>query len=75
MRLILGWGDILGYELATHSTVLAWKISWVSYSPLGGEELYMIEHIHMFNIVRKSINYLPKVSLDSASPVKMKESC
>ena len=24
----LGWEDLLGKEMATHSSILAWKISW-----------------------------------------------
>ena len=37
--LILGWGDPLEKEMATHPTTLAWKIPWrgslVGYSPWG----------------------------------------
>ena len=25
----LGWEDLLGKEMATHSTLLAWKIPWM----------------------------------------------
>ena len=35
----LGWEDLLEKEMATHSSVLAWKIPWteepVGYSPWG----------------------------------------
>ena len=28
MGLILGWGDPLEWEIATSSSILAWKIPW-----------------------------------------------
>ena len=28
MGLILGWGDPLEEETATHSSILAWRVSW-----------------------------------------------
>ena len=35
----LGWEDLLEKEMATHSSILAWKISWwrnlVGYNPWG----------------------------------------
>ena len=35
----LGWEDLLEKEMATHSSILAWKIPWteetVGYSPWG----------------------------------------
>ena len=38
----LGWEDLLEKEMATHSSVLAWKIPWteepVGYSPWGRKE-------------------------------------
>ena len=38
----LGWEDPLEKEMATHSSVLAWRIPWmgslVGYSPLGLKE-------------------------------------
>ena len=38
----LGWEDSLEKEMATHSSILAWKIPWqrslVGYSPWGGKE-------------------------------------
>ena len=46
----LGWEDPLGKEMATHSSILAWKISWmeepVGYSPWGHKELDMTEQLH-----------------------------
>ena len=39
----LGWEDILEKEMATHSSILAWRIPWAeepgSYSPWGCKEL------------------------------------
>ena len=38
----LGWEDLLEKEMATHSSILAWKIPWTeepgSYSPWGHKE-------------------------------------
>ena len=43
----LGWEDLLEKEMATHSSILAWKIhgqrSLVNYSPWGPEELATTE--------------------------------
>ena len=30
--LILGWADILEEDMATHSSILAWRISWTEES-------------------------------------------
>ena len=40
---ILGWEDPLEKGMATHSSVLAWRIPWtlVGYSPWGRRELDM----------------------------------
>ena len=38
----LGWKDPLEKEMATHSTILAWKIPWMEepgYNPWGQKEL------------------------------------
>ena len=39
---ILGWEDLLEVGLATHSSILAWRIPWTAwqatYSPLGDIE-------------------------------------
>ena len=34
----LGWKDPLEKGKATHSSILAWRISWSVYSPLGHKE-------------------------------------
>ena len=45
----LGWEVPLEEEMATHSSILAWKIpqrSLAGYSPWGHKELNMTEHAH-----------------------------
>ena len=41
--LSLGWGDPLGKEMETHSSILAWKISWTEESgrlhPAGSQRV------------------------------------
>ena len=43
----LGWEDTLEKEMATHSSILAWRIPWtgepMGYSPWGHKELDMTE--------------------------------
>ena len=47
----LGQEDLLEMEMATHSTILAWKIPWmkklVGYSPWGHKELHTTERLHL----------------------------
>ena len=31
----LGWGDIMEKEMETHSSILAWRISWTEYVEMG----------------------------------------
>ena len=44
----LGWEDPREEEMATHSSILAWRIPWTGvledYSPWGLKELDMTEH-------------------------------
>ena len=46
----LGQEDLLEKEMATHSSILAWKIPWmeepVSYSPWGRKESDTTEQLH-----------------------------
>ena len=47
----LGQEDLLEKEMATHSSILAWKIpmdreAWLGYSPWGHKEWYTTEQIH-----------------------------
>ena len=49
----LGWEDLLEKEMATHSSILSWKIPWTDslagYSPWGLEELDMTERLHFLS--------------------------
>ena len=66
----LGWEDPLEPELSTHSSILAWKISWTKEPPWGHKESDMTKHkhTHMHTIVlqccvsycwtMKQINYM-----------------
>ena len=46
----LDWEDPLEKEMATHSSIIAWKISWMGslarYSPWGYKEMDVTEHAH-----------------------------
>ena len=46
----LGWEDSLEKEMATHSSILAWRIPWrrslVGYSPCGRKESDTTERLH-----------------------------
>ena len=49
----LGQEDLLEKEMATHSSILAWKIPWTEepgrpYSPWGHKELIMTERLVNF---------------------------
>ena len=49
----LGQEDLVEKEVATHSSILAWKIPWTEepgrlYSPWGRKELDMTERLHFF---------------------------
>ena len=47
---IPGWEDPLEKEMATHSSILTWKIPWteelVGYSPWSHKELDTTERLH-----------------------------
>ena len=53
----LGQEDLLEKEMATHSSILAWKIPWteepVGYSPWGRKELDMTEQLQMVTAAMK----------------------
>ena len=56
----LGWEDPLEKEMATHSSILAWRISWrslVGYSPRGRKESDTTERLH-FRIFRPFLVHL-----------------
>ena len=51
---LLGWEDPLEEEMATCSSILAWKIPWTEepgglHSPRGCKELDVTEHAHTNN--------------------------
>ena len=58
----LGWEDPLEKEMATHSSILAWEISWteslLGYSPWGYKEPDMSERLsaHIFFEISMYIN-------------------
>ena len=51
----LGWEDPLETGLATHSSILVWRIPWTVYS-WGHKELDMTEQLH-FDILSIKLNY------------------
>ena len=54
---ILGGEDPLEKGKATHSSILAWRISRTIYNPWGCKELDMIERLSLFTLCR----YLKKI--------------
>ena len=50
----LGWEDLLEEEMATNSSILAWKVQWTeetgNLQPMGHKELDMTEHAHTHNL-------------------------
>ena len=62
----VGWEDLLEKEMATHSSILAWKIPWteelVGYSPWGHKELDTTER-HLFYLL-----YFISIIITSAPP-------
>ena len=51
----LGRKDLLEKEMATHSSILAWKIPWTEkpgiYRPWGRKESDTTEQLHLFNLI------------------------
>ena len=47
----LGWEDLLEKEMATHSSILAWKIPWTEepggYSPWSSKEVDTTKQLHL----------------------------
>ena len=52
--LSLGWEDPLEKGMATHSSILAWRISWTekpgSYSPWGPKESDTTQRLTLFSL-------------------------
>ena len=46
----LGWEDLLEEKMATHSSILAWRMPWAEESgrlqSMGLQELYMTHPVH-----------------------------
>ena len=51
----LGWEDLLEKEMATHSSILAWRIPWTEELPglqsTGHKESDTTERLHFFFLV------------------------
>ena len=58
----LGWEDPLEEEMATHSSILAWKTPWTEkpggYSPQGCKEPDTTEQLHFHYISDSYMSYL-----------------
>ena len=54
---VLGREDPPEYEMATHSSILAWKIQWTE-EPSGLQSMgsQRIEHAHTYFIIKISLN-------------------
>ena len=53
----LGLEDLLGEEMATHSSILAWRMPWTEepggvYSPWGHKESDTTDRAHMHDVHR-----------------------
>ena len=64
----LGWEDPLEKEMATHSSILTWRIPWqrslVGYSPWGRKELDMTEQLQIHTYIhleRKTMTNLDSI--------------
>ena len=57
----LGGEDPQEKAMATHSSILAWKIPWkeklVGYSPWGHKELDTTEQLHWFILTKITISF------------------
>ena len=66
----LGWEDPLEKEMATHSSILAWKIPWTEepsrYRPWGRKESDMTEQVHFTSYLL--INSFPRCPSDFVKP-------
>ena len=50
----MGWEDPLEKGMAAHSSIRAWRISWM-YSPWGRKELDMTERLSLKKSICKSV--------------------
>ena len=54
----LGWEDILEKGKATHSSILAWRITWTVYSPWGHKESDTTEQLSPSLILNKTSQFI-----------------
>ena len=64
----LGWEDPLEKEMATHSSILAWRIPWMEelsgLLSMGHKELDTTERLHFHSsTIRPDLMYQPRVIL------------
>ena len=68
----LGWEDPLEKEMATHSSILAWRIPWteelVGYSPWGRKESDTTEQLH-FTFPGSSVSKEPACNAGDMSSI------
>ena len=68
----LGQEDLLEKEMATHSSILAWKIPWmedpVGYSPWGRKESDTTEQLHFFSFITSNMHCQLHISPALTSP-------
>ena len=68
----LGWEDPLEKEMATHSSILAWRILWteelVGYSPWGRKESDTTEQLH-FTFPGSSVGKEPACNAGDMSSI------
>ena len=73
----LGWEDPLEKGMATHSSILAWRIPWV-YSSWGRKELDMTKRLSLFTqthiIILKPVSYYGSRGISTGSINKAKMS-
>ena len=69
----LGWEDPLEKEMATHSSMLAWKISWTeSCSPWGCKESGTTERLTLTLIFKKP-NFIIKLNYHITNKIRLIE--
>ena len=65
----LAWEDLLEKEMATHSSILAWRIPWTEepggQQSMGRKESDMTEQLTQgqFSVLSRMCSYVPKVLL------------
>ena len=52
----LGWEDPLGKEMATHSSILAWRIAWTEepggLQSIGSQKVGQTERLHSLTVTK-----------------------